>query len=124
MAGRKLKLTPETQERICTAIAAGNYTVVAAAFAGIGQSTFYRWMESGEAATSGVYREFWEAVKKAESQAESRNVALIERAANEHWQAAAWWLERKHSDRWGRKERTEITGKDEGPVQIQIIYDD
>ena len=122
--GRKPKLNPDTQERIVSAIAAGNYNSVAAQYGGISEGTFYRWMEQGEKASSGLYHEFHEAVKKAESQAEVRNVAIIERAAQDTWQAAAWWLERKHFARWGRKERIEATGKDGQPLIIRVVYDD
>ena len=118
-AGRKPKLTPEVQAAICQAIRAGNYNGVAANYAGIGESTFYLWMAQGEQAKSGPKLEFLEAIKKAESDAETRNVALIETAANQSWQAAAWWLERKHNERWGRKERQEVTGEKGGPIQIQ-----
>jgi len=39
--------------------------------------------------------------------------------ANTTWQAAAWWLERSHHERWGRREKQELTGTDGGPIQIQ-----
>ena len=120
-AGAKLKLTPAVQKKITDAIAGGNYNVVAAQFAGIGQSTFYLWLEQGENAQSGKKREFWEAVKDAEARAETRNVLLIERAADTQWQAAAWMLERKHYDRWGRKERHELTGKDGDPIALTTL---
>src|SRR5918992_5460337 len=100
MVGRKLKLTQTAIERICYMIAAGNYNHVAARAAGIAEGTSYRWLQEGESAQSGIKREFYEAVKKAEAQAETRNVAIIEAAAQQSWQAAAWWLERKHYDRW------------------------
>ena len=114
--GRKPKLTPEVQKIIVDAIAGGNYNDIAADYAGVGRTTFYRWMEKGEEAASGIYRDFWDAVKKASAQAEVRNVTAIERDPS--WQAKAWWLERKHNDRWGRKERHELTGADGGPVAI------
>ena len=31
-----------------------------------------------------------------------RNVAIIQKAANTKWQAAAWWLERKRSEDWSQ----------------------
>jgi len=49
-----------------------------------------------------------------------RNVAIIETAAPRNWQAAAWWLERKNYDRWGRKERTELVGEGGGPVLLSM----
>jgi len=43
------------------------------------------------------------AVEKAQAGAEMTSIALINRASEMQWQAAAWRLERKHPDRWGRK---------------------
>ena len=68
----------------------------------------------------GVYFEFFEAIKKAEAQAEARNVAVIQTAARDSWQAAAWWLERKYPQEWGKKERHEHVGKDGEPIELDI----
>jgi len=43
------------------------------------------------------------------------------KAAEEDPKHAEWWLERKHPERWGRKERHELTGagggtKDSAPT--------
>lgn len=115
--GRKTKLTPDVAQAIVTAIQAGNYQDTAAAHAGVHPATFYRWMERGAADSKAPYREFREAVEKALAFAEVRDVALIAKAAETYWQAAAWRLERKFPDRWGRKERQEVTGASGGPVQ-------
>lgn len=106
----KLKLNDELQQKLCNAIRAGNYASVAAQYAGIGESTFYHWLAQGEKQQSGRYREFLEAVKKAESDAEIAAVAIIQKHQADNWQAAAWYLERKHYDRWGRKEKIEHSG--------------
>lgn len=104
MAGNG-KLNADRQARLVEALKSGNTRRASAEYAGIGESTFYRWMERGEAATSGKYKELWEAVKKAEADAEVRNVALIQRAANGGtWQAAAWWLERRKPQDWAKRE--------------------
>jgi len=117
----KLKLTDDRRHKICLAIEAGNYNVVAAQACGVGETTFYRWMREGEEATSGAKREFWMAVKDAEAKAETSNVEIIKKAAITSWQAAAWLLERKHFDRWGRKDRQEHVGKDGGPLEISFM---
>jgi hypothetical protein len=102
--GAKNKLTPETQDKICNALRAGNHAKVAAEFGGVSETTFFRWMQEGEAATSGAKREFWEAIKKAEADAEVQRVARIAKAGQDGvWQADAWWLERKFPERWGRQ---------------------
>lgn len=118
MAGRKTKLTPLVQEKIVKAIRAGNYAYVAAQYAGISQASFYGWLIRGEAEkerlsqngarprkAETVFVEFLEAIKSAEAQAEAIRVAMITKASQETWQAAAWWLERKFPDRWARKDK-------------------
>ena len=125
MAGRPTKLTPQVQARIVQAIVGGNDITVAAAYAGIHKAQFYRWLEKGEQQQQGIYRAFRDAIQKAQADAETRNVALIAKAAQEGtWTAAAWWLERKYPERWGRKERHEVTGKDGGDMIIRVVYAD
>ena len=120
---RPTKLTPDTQRRICDAIRAGNYQDIAAQHAGITAATFYNWMVKGEAG-KGQYLEFFDAVKKAQADAEVRNIAIIGSAAEKTWQAAAWLLERRNPDRWGNKEKRELTGANSGPVEIRVVYED
>lgn len=115
-----LKLTSETQERIVQAIRAGNYVEIAAQYAGIGKTTLYRWLEQADdPEADDIYREFRDALESAKAQAEVRNVALIQRAADEGtWQASAWFLERTAWQRWGR--RTMLTGADGGAVKVEV----
>jgi hypothetical protein len=116
--GRPSKLTPELQEKIVTAIRAGNYAEIAAGYAGIGTTTYYRWMQQGEEQSSGRYREFREAVKAAEGEAEIRAVAMVQKQMPEHWQAAMTYLERKFPARWGR--RMDVTSGDQ-PVSLGVL---
>jgi transposase len=135
MAGRPTKLTPQVQARIVQAIVGGNDITVAAAYAGIGKATFYLWLERGRKemtrleaspfarprASETPFVDFIDAIEKAQADAETRNVALIAKAAQEGtWTAAAWWLERKYPERWGRKDRHEVTGKDGEPFSITV----
>jgi hypothetical protein len=138
-------LTPELQERVLQAIRAGNTREATANYAGIGRTTLFRWLEQGEASTSGQYRDFWNAVKKAEADCEVRNVGIIQMAcqggqvlerktvtkadgavevsekySRAEWTAAAWWLERRRPDDWGRKDRHEITGKGGEPLKLYV----
>ena len=115
---RQCKLTPETQEKIVSAIAEGNYLETAAAIGGVSATTFFRWLQEGEQATAGLKRDFWEAVKKAEAEAEALRVSRISKAGKDgNWQADAWYLERRYPERWGKRIQQEITGKDGGPMQ-------
>lgn len=121
MAGRRSKLTPEVQERIIQAIRAGNYRETAAAYAGIHIGTFYRWLQKGERAKSGPYREFREAIERAEAEAEVRHVAIVAKAATDDPKAAMWWLERRFPDRWGRRQ---FDLRHSGDVRIESPYDE
>lgn len=122
--GRASKLTPETQERIIQAVRTGNYIEVAAQYAGISKTTLYRWLEQADDPDADdIYREFRDALESARAQAEVRNVALIQRAADEGtWQASAWYLERTAWQRWGR--RTMVSGEDGGPVRVEVSAKD
>lgn len=129
MPGRRKITDQAVRDRLAQSLAAGNYREVACEYAGIGVSTFYRWMERGEADHEAdkatPEREVWEAVKKAEADAENRNVALIARAAGDGtWQAAAWMLERKRPDRWGRRDAMKVEHSGSVGHDISRVPDD
>ena len=86
---RRTKLTPDTKEDVVKALRAGNSRRDSALYAGISKQTFYSWMKRGREGEP-LYAEFLEAVEKAEAQSVVRNVAIIQRAAEETWKAAAW----------------------------------
>lgn len=117
--GRTTILNDAIQAKMVQAIEGGNYAPTAADYAGIGVSTHYDWLKKGESGET-PYAEYLEAIKKAEAVAEVRNVTLIQAAAQNTWTAAAWYLERKHYDRWGRKDRNqiELTGANGRPIEI------
>ncbi len=117
---RPSKLTPEVQKRLTEAIKAGNYYEAACGFAGIGYSTFRRWMLRGEKAKSGKYRQFWEAVTRAELEAEVRMVAQWQKHMPEDYRAIRDFLERRYPDRWGRRN---LNIEHSGDVGIKIIDD-
>lgn len=117
---RRRKLTPELIEQAAKLVSAGNYLSHVAQYLGVHPDTFYRWLREGERAKSGLVRQFYEAVKRAEAEAIARNIALIQKAAQEgNWQAAAWWLERKYPEEWGRKDKMDI--HTEGGLVIRIV---
>lgn len=121
--GRPTKLTAEVQDRIVGALRAGSYQETAARYAGISPKTFYEWMNRGESddPEQTLFREFREAVERAKADAEIRDLLLIDKAANDgSWQAAAWKLERKFPHRWGRLQRTEVSGPEGSPLKIEF----
>jgi transposase len=102
VVGRPSKRTPEREARLLEALRAGNNRNAACHYAGITPETFSQWQHR--------FSEFSVAVQKAEADAQVRMVAQIAQSAHAgQWTAAAWWLERKFPDEWGRRDRIEIT---------------
>lgn len=98
------KLTPIVTANLCKYIAAGNYIETACKMARISKPTYYVWRKKAEEGKS-PYKQLFEEIERATAEAEARNVVKIQQAANDNWQAAAWYLERKHAERWGRKDQ-------------------
>lgn len=113
-AGRPTKYSPEVVKRITDALRGGNTRRAACAAGDISQETFARWLADNA--------DFMDAVEKAEGEAELRNLAVIQDATKTTWQAAAWWLERKHKAEWSS--RVEQTGADGAPVKVIVEYAD
>ena len=111
MAGRPTKYNDETVKKICDAIRAGNTQSASCGYAGIAVSTFHEWLKE--------YPEFSEAVKKAEADVEVRNVAIIQKASDKSWTAAAWWLERRRAPDWAMKQEH----KHEGKLEVLVKYE-
>ena len=92
--GRDTKLTPTVQEKIVAVIRSGGYLETAAAHAGVNVSVFREWLRRGERervrrqrgergrTAERIYLDFSGAVEKALADAESRFVALVNRAAS------------------------------------------
>jgi predicted DNA-binding protein YlxM (UPF0122 family) len=142
MAGRPTKLTKELINEIAQYLRAGNYIETTAALVGVHRDSIYEWLKRGNAEIERVSKsnrarirkreeifvEFTDTVKKAQAQAEAMLVGLIGQAAQKNWTAAAWRLERKYPDKWGRTERNVATATDD-PVkelaqQIQDLRND
>ena len=114
--GRPPKFNQETLDTIVRAIRGGNYVETAAAMAGVSKSTLYDWLKQGARAKTGKLKEFSDAVNQAQGEAEARDVLTIGGAAKLDWRAAAWRLERKFPDRWGRRDTMKHTGPGGGPI--------
>jgi hypothetical protein len=139
--GRPSKLTPEVQDKIVQAIRHGNFMSVAAAFAGIDDSTAYRWLAEGREAESGPLREFYDAVTRARAVVEVQlvghvlrdvaggyvtsrrtrtlrdgSVQIEEDRAGPNGRLGLQVLERAFPSRWSGRERVELSGPDGGPT--------
>lgn len=110
--GAKGKYTPERVERILEALRLGATYELACNYGGISRETFFQWLKTHD--------DFPDRVKEAEGMAAVGWLDKIEKAsADGNWQAAAWKLERRYPRQYGRMVH-ELTGKDDGPVQVEI----
>lgn len=121
--GRPSKLTQELQDRIVLSLRAGNYLETAAKANGISKATLYNWLDKAAKEHSPPHMAFLDAIEKAQSEAEQRDVALIAQAAQQQWQAAAWRLERKFPDRWGYRKHLTVAADEVRPFKV-ILTDD
>lgn len=116
---RPTKLDPARRERIVEAIRTGCYAETACRAAGISESTYYRWLQRGEAEHAGIYAEFVRVVREAEAEAELHAVALVWEQMPEDWRAAIAFLERRFPTRWRRRTSAEISGPGGGPIETR-----
>jgi hypothetical protein len=117
---RPSKFSEEVTERIVQAMRAGNYADAACQAAGIGTSTFYRWMSLGAAEPASEHGAFREQVLRAEAEAEVHAVAIIRRAMAEDWRAALAYLERRHAARWRPRQQTEVIARTAPDVSLDL----
>jgi hypothetical protein len=88
-------------------------------------------LNRGREEKKGKYFNFFQAIKEAENVAEIRYVERLDKIimgeadnnGKPTWQAAAWYLERKHPDRWGRRERVDLkhSGSLDQKVKVDIF---
>jgi transposase len=135
--GRPTVLTPALINQVASLLRSGCLIETAAAAVGITRETLYAWLR--KAAKLEILRQtefsaerpfeltgedallidFSDTYKKALAIAELQNVATIKRASRKYWQAAAWLLERRYPQRWGRRIRAEITALDDEATQSE-----
>lgn len=97
---RRSALGTEQSAAAIRALEFGCTRDAAAGAAGVTRSTFYRWLDDGT---------FRDAVEKAELKAEAAYTLAVQQAVPKNWQAAAWWLERRRHESFGRRDRVDMT---------------
>mgnify|MGYP006297104773 CR=1 FL=1 len=107
---RPLKLTPDVVKRFVNAMRLGAPFDLSCRYAQVHRATAYKWLKQAEAdvaagldADASVYVQFAEAVELAEGEMLVANLAVLEKAAARDWKAAAWRLERRFPQQFGRK---------------------
>jgi hypothetical protein len=127
------KFGPEVCGHVIEALERGAHFDVACAYADIKPANLRKWLVKGRDKESGEYHEFYLAIRRALAKSEMSLVRLIERQAEGYtvkrtttttyadgskkivedeipvreWTAAAWMLERRFPQRWGRKIHTQ-----------------
>lgn len=115
--GRPTKLTPVVQRALLKALRSGATHRLACQYAGIALSTFQGWLREGDAGQAD-FLDLSDAVKKAEGQAALAWLDLLDQAATDgDWHAAAWKLERRYPEEYGRKV-LKLEGDKDNPVAI------
>lgn len=112
------------------ALRLGHFLNDACGYAGLSYSAVAKWQRRAEAEMDRVanggtpdpreqhYVQLVKPIKEARVAAWSRNLQIIQQAADAGtWQAAAWFMERSNHQ-WAR--RTQVTGADGGPVEVNV----
>lgn len=121
---RKAKLSTERIDQICSLVRMGSYLSVAAQAVGVTDKCVHDWLREGREALDieermagkltprqHLCKQFVEKYQIAQAEAEINDLRRIDIAADELWTAAAWKLERKNPERWGRKDNLAISGE-------------
>jgi hypothetical protein len=148
--GRKFLLDDEAQSTIITAIASAAPLEVCAKYAGVGVSTFWRWMElgkpdepcipadnaerlppctdgphpAGECPHLSRYRDFREAVERAQEALHIKLAGEVVKAAPRDWHASAFALKAKWPKTWNVPAITQLTGEGGGPIEVMVTARD
>ena len=112
--GRPTKRTPETVKKLCDAIRLGASYGDACGYAGIDHDTFSKWRHD--------FPEFSAEIKEAEGAGRVQLIAKIQKAANDgNWQAAAWMLERRDPENYGKKSHLALAKAPIPPVAVENL---
>lgn len=127
--GRPSKLTPALQAKVAELLRAGMSRSAVAGAVRVSAAALKEWIARGEGRDperprDPEYEAFAAAVHEAEGEFEQSLIKAIKAKATGpfgDWRAAAFLLERRFSESWGKRIAQEITGKDGGP--IELAYD-
>jgi len=101
-------------------------------YLGIHRATFYNWRKDGlklqklqkEKLTEyeELLLDFIDTLKKAQVENKMRCVGIIQKAAETTWQAAAWFLERRYYEEYGRKDylKSDVNSKNNTVIKVKL----
>jgi len=101
--------------------------------ANVSKSSVFGWLKLGHQALERYeygetltakdrkYKAFLESVKKAEAVAEVEALDALRLMGGEAWQSICWRLERRHNERWGRRQAIDVGSAQNKPVRVQRV---
>lgn len=116
----KTKFTEPMREALIRYIEGGNTIETACKMVGVHKTQFYRWVKRGEDAREGTtFRKFHDDVQAAEARAEVRAMTILQQGMRDDPKWAAWYLERRLPQQYGRRQYTE---QQTGPILVQLKW--
>ena len=115
---------------LSNALSAGNYLLTACHLCHIAPQTLYTWLKVADSdrtlgadASLSIYIRLQDAINEASAFNENQLVGVIKSAAidQKNWLPAITFLERRHPDRWGRKDRARIEIDEHKTVSITHV---
>lgn len=126
-------LSPERRQHIVEQLAAGNFFDTACRLAGTTKQTGHRWKTRGDKALEAadgelevvehgelVFAAFAKDCAEASAKAERDALREIRVAARDHWQAAAWFLERTKPEKYALRQKHEHAGPTGEPIRVSF----
>jgi transposase len=107
---RPSKLDDLMAQRVVDAVKRGLPRRETALMCGIGESTLYDWMRDNPELASRI--------KRAETEGELELIETIKSASERQWQAAAWLLERRYPERYGRRDGERPLSEQEAEAMV------
>jgi len=117
-------------DALSLAISNGNYAVTACQLCDISNNQFYLWhqqaetdIQQGLTEEDSIYIKLYYSVKRAEAAAEDALVEVVREAGTvkREWLPAMTFLERRHPDRWGRRDRRDININETKTINITRV---
>ncbi len=139
---RPRKITVARRKRIAVHLRNSTPQETACRLEGVSTTAYYAWRARGRKAddkANGIkaripkadfpYVEFWEVTEKARAEAEQtmighvRAIAAFAEKEGDRLRAATFMLDRMYPDRWAQRKHLEVTGAQEGPIEIRVEYE-
>jgi transposase-like protein len=77
--------------------------------AGVNPRTLYSWLDKAKAGKPG-YEEVADLLEHDRAVGQAALAQRIAKASDSDWRAAAWILERRHTETWGRADKLQLSG--------------